>query len=191
MFKHTQIKRLMFLFAIAGLFAISADFACLEDVCAEMSTAAFTSWDQVNQHKIETLDQAVARTKLQLSQSQRETLATTGQLTGLVNLDRPVKHPNGTVEMPKGYLPEIPVGHPWRQNLTPADDAFYSYVEERIIKPNLFDSSNPEHVKAVEAYLKKAHSSSPQFVGWTYAGGKTECPKKMLDAYGSTGPDAL
>jgi hypothetical protein len=191
MFKHTQIQRLMFLFAIAGLFAISADFACLEDVCAEMSTAAFTSWDQVNQHKLETLDQALARQGVRLDESQRTALKTNGQLFGVVSLDRPVKHPNGVIEMPKGWLPEIPVGHPWRQKLTPADDAFYSYVEARILKPNLFDDSNPEHVAAVDAYLKKAHSSSPQFVGWTYAGGKTECPKKVLDAYGTSGPDAL
>ena len=191
MFKHTQIQRLMFLFAIAGLFAVTADFACLEDVCASMQTAAFTSKDQVMQHRIETLDQALARSGLQLSDQQRTMLKTNGQLFGLVKLDRPVKHPNGTVEMPKGWLPEIPEGHPWARKLTPDDDAFYSYVEERIIKPNLFDPENPDHVAAVEAYLRKAHSSSPQFVGWTYAGGKTECPKKMLDAYGTMAPDAM
>jgi hypothetical protein len=62
-------------------------------------------------------------------------------------------------------------------------------VEERIIKPNLFDEQNPEHVKAIDAYLKKANSASPEFVGWTYAGGKTECPKKVLDAEGTKAPD--
>jgi hypothetical protein len=90
--------------------------------------------------------------------------------------------------MPKGWLPAIPAGHPWGQKLTPADDAFYSYVEERIIKPNLFDETNPDHVKAIDAYLAKANSSNPRFVGWTYAGGKTECPKKMADA--GARPDA-
>jgi hypothetical protein len=191
MFKHTQIQRLMFLFAIAGLFAITADFACLENVCAEGETAAFTSREQVLQHRIETLDQALARQGVRLDESQRTTLKTNGQLFGLVKLDRPVKHPNGTVEMPKGWLPEIPAGHPWGQKLTPADDAFYSYVEERIIKPNLYDESNPEHVKAIDAYLRKANSSNPTFVGWTYAGGKTECPKKMADAEGTKAPDAM
>jgi hypothetical protein len=191
MFKHTQIQRLMFLFAIAGLFAVTADFACLEEVCAEDSTAAFTSREQVLQHRIETLDQAMARSEIRLTESQRATLKTNGQLFGLVKLDRPVKHPNGTVEMPKGWLPEIPAGHPWGQKLTPAEDAFYSYVEERIIKPNLYDESNPEHVKAIDAYLKKANSNQPHFVGWTYAGGKTECPKKMADAEGTRAPDAM
>jgi hypothetical protein len=189
MFKHTQIQRLMFLFAIAGLFAITADFACLEDVCGTMDTAAYPSWDQVRAHRIETLDQALDRSQVNLTESQRDTLKGTGHLLGVAKLIRPIKHPDGTVEMPKGWLPAIPAGHPWGQKLTPADDAFYSYVEERIIKPELFDEQNPEHVRAVEAYLAKAHSSSPQFVGWTYAGGKTECPKKMLDAFGSTGPD--
>jgi hypothetical protein len=191
MFKHTQIQRLMFLFAIAGLFAISADFACLEDVCAQMSTAAFTSWDQVKQHKLETLDQALARQGVRLDESQRTALKTNGQLFGVVSLDRPVKHPNGVIEMPKGWLPAIPAGHPWGQKLTPADDAFYSFVEERILKPNLYDETKADQVAAVDAYLKKANSSSPQFVGWTYAGGKTECPKKVLDAYGTYGPDAM
>ena len=191
MFKHTQIQRLMFLFAIAGLFAITADFACLENVCADMQTAAFTSRAEVQQHRIETLDQALARSKVRLDESQSTTLKTNGQLFGVVKLDRPVKHPNGKVEMPAGWLPEIPAGHPWAQKLTPADDAFYSYVEERIIKPNLFDEENPEHVKAIDAYLQKANSPSPQFVGWTYAGGKTECPKKVLDAEGTHAPDAM
>jgi len=191
MFKHTQIQRLMFLFAIAGLLAITADFACLENVCADMQTSAFTSREQVLQHRIETLDQALARSAVALDESQRTALAANGQLLGVVKLDRPVKHPNGTVEMPKGWLPEIPAGHPWGQKLTPADDAFYSYVEERIIKPNLFDETNPEHVKAIDAYLKKANSADPKFVGWTYAGGKTECPKKKADAAGTNAPDAM
>lgn len=191
MFKHTQIQRLMFLFAIAGLFAVTADFACLEDVCAEDSTAAFTSREQVLQHRIETLDQAMARSEIRLTESQRTVLKTNGQLFGLVKLDRPVKHPNGKIEMPAGWLPEIPAGHPWGQRLTPADDAFYSYVEERIIKPNLYDETNPEHVKAIDAYLKKANSDRPHFVGWTYAGGKTECPKKVADAEGTRAPDAM
>jgi hypothetical protein len=156
-----------------------------------MQTAAFTSREQVLQHRIETLDHALARSGVTLDESQRTALAANGQLLGLVKLDRPVKMPNGTVEMPKGWLPEIPAGHPWGQKLTPADDAFYSYVEERIIKPNLFDETNPEHVKAIDAYLAKANSANPQFVGWTYAGGKTECPKKMADAFGTKAPDAM
>jgi hypothetical protein len=186
------MKPLMFFCGIALLFAVSADFACLEDVCAESSSAAFTSRDQVLAHRIETLDEALARSEVRLDGSQKATLKAKGALVGLVKLDRPVKHPNGTVEMPKGWLPEIPAGHPWGQKLTPADDAFYSFVEERIIKPRLYDPANAEHVAAVEAYLAKANSSNPRFVGWTYAGGKTECPKKVLDAFGTKDPpDAM
>jgi hypothetical protein len=191
MLKHTQIQRLMFLFAIAGLFAVTADFACLEDVCAEDRAAAFTSLDAVNKHRIELLDHALLRSGVTLSDGQRAKLEAQGQLFGLVKLDRPVKHPNGTIEMPRDWLPEIPAGHPWRTHLTPADDAFYSYVEDRIIKADLYDPTNKEHVAAVEAYLAKAHSSSPKFVSWTYAGGRTECAKKVLDAPGTMTPDAM
>jgi hypothetical protein len=191
MLKHTQIQRLMFLFAIAGLFAVTADFACLEDVCAEDRAAAFTSLDAVMQHRIELLDHALLRSGVTLSDGQRAKLAAQGQLFGMVKLDRPVKHPSGAIEMPRDWLPEIPAGHPWRTHLTPADDAFYSYVEDRIIKADLYDPTNKEHVAAVEAYLAKAHSSSPKFVSWTYAGGRTECPKKVLDAPGTMAPDAM
>jgi hypothetical protein len=44
-------------------------------------------------------------------------------------------------------------------------------------------------VAAIDAYLTKAHSASPKFVGWTYAGSRTDCPKKVLDAPGTMGPD--
>jgi hypothetical protein len=189
MLKHTQIQRLMFLFAIAGLFAVTADFACLEDVCAEDRSAAFTSLDAIQKHRVELLDQALLRSGVGLTEGQRARLKSDGQLLGVVKLDRPVKHPNGLVEMPRGWLPEIPAGHPWRTNLTPADDAFYSYVEDRIIKADLFDPANPEHAAAIQAYLAKAHSSSPKFVSWTYAGSKTECQKKTLDAPGTMAPD--
>jgi hypothetical protein len=188
MLKHPQIQRLMFLFAIAGLFAVTADFACLEDVCAEQTTGAFTSMDAVLKHRIESLDEALNRSGISLSDSQRSKLKADGQLFGVVKLDRPVKHPNGAIETPVGYLPVIPVGHPWGSKLTPADDAFYSFVEERIIKTNMFDPQNKEQADAVAAYLTKVNSTSPQFVGWTYAGGRTECPKKMLDAAGTVAP---
>jgi hypothetical protein len=191
MLKHTQIQRLMFLFAIAGLFAVTADFACLEDVCAEDQTAAFTSLDAVAKHRIELLDQALLRSGVTLNDAQRARLKSDGQLFGVVNVSRPVKHPNGAIEMPRDWLPQLPAGHPWRTNLTPADDAFYSFVEDRIIKADLYDPTNPDHVAAVQAYLDKAHSSSPKFVRWTYAGGKTECQKKRLDAAGTMPPDGM
>jgi hypothetical protein len=189
MLKHTQIQRLMFLFAVGGLFAITADFACLEDVCAPSQSAALTSMDAILKFRIETLNEGLARSGVTLSGTQAAKLKADGQLFGVVKLDRPVKHPNGAVEMPKGWLPEIPEGHPWRAKLTPADDAFYSFVEERIIKSRLFDPTNVEMSNAVAAYLKKAHSANPRFTGWTYQGGRTECPKKVLDAPGTNTPD--
>lgn len=190
MLKPSQIHRLMFLFAIAGLAAVTADFACLEDVCApDMQQAQFRSMDEIRKFAIESLDGALLRSGVTLTDAQKVRLRTNGELKGVVKLDRPVKHPNGSIEMPSGWLPEIPEGHPWRLKLTPADDAFYSYVEERIIKARLFDPTNPDHLSAIDAYLRKATSSTPDFVHWTYAGGRTECPKKKNDAFGG-GSDA-
>jgi hypothetical protein len=190
MLKRTQVQRLMFLFAIAGLFAVAADFACLQDVCGETQQAEFSSAEMIDQHRILRLADALASARITLSPAQQTRLAKDGKLFGLVRLDRPVKHPDGAIEMLPGYLPEIPAGHPWLTRLTPADDAFYSFVEERIIRPNLFDPENPEHVAAIKAYLHKAGSASPRFVGWTYAGSRTECPRIMKDAPGSMAPDA-
>jgi hypothetical protein len=189
MLKHTQIQRLMFLFAIAGLFAVTADFACLEDVCGQMQSALYTSKDAVLQNRIELLDEALQRSGVSLTAIQAARLRSEGQLFGVVKLDRPVKHPNGAIEMPANWMPEIPAGHPWLTKLTPSDDAFYSFVEERIIKPRLYDPTNAEHVAAVDAYLAKSQSPTPKWVGWTYAGGRTECPKKVQDAPGTVSPD--
>lgn len=188
MLKHTQIQRLMFLFAIAGLFAVTADFACLEDVCAELKTGEFRTMDQITRNRVETLDEAVRRSGVQLNGDQVATLARDGQLFGIVKLDRPVKHPNGAVELPKGWLPAIPDGHPWGSTIRPGDDAFYSWFEERVLKARLYDPANAEHKKLAQAYLSKANSASPEFTGYTYAGNRTECAKKKNDAFGSMGP---
>jgi hypothetical protein len=182
MLKNSQVQRLMFLLAIAGLFAVTADFACLEDVCADLRTAEFRSLDTVMKYRIETLNEGLARSGVELTAEQRLTLARDGQLFGVVKLERPVKHPNGAIEMPTGWLPDVPEGHPWRAKLTPADDAFYSYVEERLIKARLFDPSNPDQLSMINAYLKKATSRSPEFVGWTYGSNRTECSKKVNDS---------
>jgi hypothetical protein len=190
MLKPKQLQRLLFLFAVAGLFAVTADFACLDDVCAELRTAEYRTMDDIRKERILTLDEALAGQGLDLSAEQKTRLRREGRLTGLLKVDRPVKHPDGTIEMPKGWLPEIPEGHPWRGKLTPSDDAFYSFVEERIFRAKLFDPANPEHVRAAEAYLAKAGSKNPEFVGWTYAQ-RTECRKKVLDARGvGVKPDA-
>jgi hypothetical protein len=124
-----------------------------------------------------------------LSPDQQKALARDGKLFGVVKLERPVKHPNGEVEMPRGWLSDVPEGHPWRKNLTPGDDAYYSFVEERLFKARLYDPQNPEHRKAAEAYLEKVNGDDPRFVGWTFAV-RTECPKKKLDAPGTGAKDA-
>jgi hypothetical protein len=184
MLKPSHTQRFVLLSAFAGLAAV-ANLACLEDVCApDQSSGAFTTMNDVMKNRIQTLDDGLRSSGVTLSDSQRAQLARDGQLLGVVKLDRPVKHPNGKIEMPAGWLPELSDSHPWRQSLTPSDDAFYSYVEERIIKAKLFDPENAEHLRAAEAYLQKVNSKSPQFTGWTAIGGRTECRKRMYDAAG-------
>lgn len=172
-----QLQRLVFLFAFAGLFAVSADFACNDDSCPTERGGQYQTMDEISHQQVETLADALVRSKIALDDVQRSTLETQGHLLGVVDLDRPVKHPDGTVEMPRGWLPEIPPGHPWYGRLTPADDAFYSWFEERVLDARLFDPANPEHVAFAEAYLAKARTNAPQFTGWTFAS-PTECPKK-------------
>jgi hypothetical protein len=191
MLKHSrQVQRLMFLFAIAGLFAVTADFACLEDVCADSQTGAYRTMGDIAKERVRTLDEALASSGMTLTPDQKLALERDGQLLGVVKLDRPVKHPNGRVEMAAGWLPAIPEGHPWRKILTPNDDAFYSFVEERIFRAKLYDPSNPEHQKAAGAYLAKVVSERPSFIGWT-AESRTECEKIKADAAGSGLVDAM
>jgi hypothetical protein len=182
MVKHSvQLQRLMFLFAIAGLFAVTADFACLEDVCAEMHTGAYRTMNDIMKDRVLSLKDALDKSGTTLTADQQARLVREGHLLGVVKLTQPVKHPDGTVEMPNGWLPGIPDGHPWARTLTPNDDAYYSYIEERIFKARLFDPENVEHQKAAAAYLAKANSDAPDYVGWTYES-RTECAKKMLDS---------
>ena len=190
MLKHgRQVQRLMFLFAIAGLFAVSADFACLEDVCADSQTGSYRTMDELMNEKIRTFEEALAQNGITLTADQEATLARDGQLFGLVPLGAPVKHPNGAVEMAAHWLPPIPEGHPWKQDLTPNDDAYYSFVEERIFRAKLFDPSNPEHLRAAQSYLDKVNSKSPEFIGFS-ATSRTECEKIKQDAAGTGGADA-
>jgi hypothetical protein len=182
MAKHSvQLQRLMFLFAIAGLFAVTADFACLEDVCAEMHTGAYHTMNDIMKDRVLTLKDALDKSGVSLTAAQQAALVRDGQLLGVLKLTQPVKHPNGTVEMPAGWLPAIPEGHPWSRVLTPSDDAYYSFVEERIFKARLFDPANAEHQQAAAAYLAKRSSDVPDYVGWTYES-RTECEKKKLDS---------
>ena len=111
MLKHSrQVQRLMFLFAIAGLFAVTADFACLEDVCADSQTGAYRTMGDIAKERIRTLDEALAESGVTLTPDQRQTLDRDGQLLGVVKLDRPVKHPNGKVEMAADWLAADPRG---------------------------------------------------------------------------------
>jgi hypothetical protein len=189
MLKHGRhVQRLMFLFAIAGLFAVSADFACLDDVCAEGTSAKYTNLDDISKDRIRTLQETLTDQGIVLTPDQRQKLTTEGKLFAVVKLDRPVLHPNGEVEMPKGWLPKIPEGHVWSKSLTPADDAYYSFVEERIFRAKLFNPANPSHKQAADAYLAKAVSGE-QFIGWT-AEDRTECAKIKMDAAGTGVADA-
>jgi hypothetical protein len=191
MLKHSrQVQRLMFLFAIAGLFAVTADFACLEDVCADSQTGAYRSMGDISKERIRTLDEALAESGVTLTPDQRQSLDRDGQLLGVAKLDRPVKHPNGKVEMAADWLAPIPEGHPWRKVLTPSDDAFYSFVEERILRAKLYDPANPEHQTAIQAYLTRVNSPNGEFIGWT-AESRTECEKIKADAAGSGLVDAM
>jgi hypothetical protein len=144
--------------------------------------------EAINANRILTIDEALRNAGVQLNADQKHSLARTGHLIGFLKLGRPVKHPNGSIEMPPGWLPAIPEGHPWASKLTPADDAYYSFVEERIFRANLVDPANPEHVTAADAYLKKRNSDDPEFLGWTYSS-RTECQKRMIDAKGTKMPD--
>ena len=182
--KNPQFQRLMFLFAISGLVAATANYACLPDVCADLKSAQFQRMDQVNEYRIRTLNEALAIDGVSLDANQRVALKTQGKLLGVAKLTQPVKQPNGTIEMPADWLPAIPEGHPWGSALTPADDAFYSFFEERILKARLYDPENPEHVQWAKAYVAKSASNDPDFIGWTYAN-RTECAKIRYDAKGS------
>jgi hypothetical protein len=183
-----QLQRLMFLAAIAGLFAVSADFACLADVCADSSSGAYRTRGDLEKERIRTFNEALAQTGTVLSADQQAQLARDGQLFGVVKLDRPVKHPNGAIEMPAHWLASIPEGHPWSKPLTPADDAYYSFVEERIFRAKLYDPSNPAHRQAADAYLGRVQKGQ-DFIGWTTES-RTECEKIKLDARG-TGVDEV
>lgn len=187
--RSRHVQRLMFLFAVAGLFAVTADFACLEDVCADSQTASYETRGDIDKERVRSLEEALADSGQTLTQDQRQKLAQDGQLFGVVALKRPVKHPNGAIEMPANWLKELPEGHPWSKPLSPADDAYYSFVEERIFKAKLFDPANPSHVTAATAYLAKSASSNPEFIGWS-AETRTECEKKKTDARGTGGEDA-
>lgn len=185
--KHPQFQRMMFLFAISGLVAATANYACLPDVCADLKTAQFRTMDEVSAFRIRTLNEAMVNDAISLDNSQRLTLKTQGKLLGIVKLTAPVKHPNGTIEMPENWLPAIPEGHPWGSELTPADDSFYSFFEERILKARLYDPENPQHVQWAKAYVAKSSSNDPDFIGWTYAN-RTECSRIKYDATGTKAP---
>lgn len=180
MSKVPQLHRLMFVFAGAALVAAAANFACLEDVCADLKTAEFRTMEDIEAMRVLTLAEALREAGL----DQPAGLKAGGGTDLAKQLDRPLKLPNGEIEIPLGYLPDIPADHPWAQELNPSDDAFYSYFEERILRPRLYDPENPKHQDWARAYLDKSRSNSPEFIGWTYAN-RTECGKSKFDAMGT------
>jgi len=174
--RSRQLQQFMLLVGMCGLLTVSAQFACSDTTtCAQARGAYFSSMGEIQGNQIETFDRAVDRQGLVLTAAQKSTLDRDGQLFGVLKLDRPVKHPNGTVEMPSGWLPEIPEGHPWAKPLTPTDDAFYSWFEERVVDARLYDPTNPTHVEWANAYLAKA-AAGETFTGWSWAA--ATCPPK-------------
>jgi len=167
--RSRQLQQFMLLLGMCGLLTVSAQFACdSSTTCATPRGAYFTSMDELNQNRIENFDQAVVRQGVVLTDAQRTALGRDGQLFGALKLDRPIKHVNGAVEMPNGWLPEIPEGHPWAKPLTPGDDAFYSWFEERIVDARLFDPTNPTHMDWARAYLDMG-AKGGTFTGWSWA----------------------
>jgi hypothetical protein len=170
MTKHAQ--RLMFLLGIGGLAAGLANIGCLEDVCADTKEAAFRSMDDILAMRITLAEQGIGGEGLGDRQAQS------------LRINRPVKDPDGTVVMPAGWLPPIPADHPWNNVTGPESDAFYSYFEERVLRPMLYDDSNPTHRQWAKLYLEKSRSADPEFPAYTYAE-KTSCEKKQFDAAGT------
>ena len=118
MLKHSrQVQRLMFLFAIVGLFAVTADFACLEDVCADSQMGAYRTMGDISKERIRTLGEALAEQRRGPDARIRSTRS-----SGTVSCS---EWPSWTarsstrtveVEMAANWLPPIPEGHPWRKS---------------------------------------------------------------------------
>lgn len=169
MTKHAQ--RLMFLLGIGGLAAGLANIGCLEDVCADTKEAAFRSMDDIRAMQIAVAEQGLGG---ELGDRNAQSL----------RINRPVKDPDGTVVMPPEWLPPIPADHPWNNVTGPESDAFYSYFEERVLRPMLYDDSNPTHRQWAKLYLEKSRSADPEFPAYTYAE-RTSCAKEKFDAAGT------
>lgn len=174
--RTTSLRQFSLLCGIGGLLALSAQYACTDSDCKTIERApAYQTVEAIDAHAVETLDAALARQGRTLSAAQAGALSRDGHLFGVASLDRPIKHPDGLIEMPAGWLPPIPDGHPWARTLTPTDDAFYSWFEERVLEARLFDPQSPQHVAWATAYLAKGRTDGT-FQGWTYAA-STACPK--------------
>ncbi|MDZ4697030.1 MAG: hypothetical protein SGI86_17975 [Deltaproteobacteria bacterium] len=177
MTKHAQ--RLMFLLGIGGLAAGLANIGCLEDVCTDSKEAAFRSMDDILAMQIAAAEQGLGTEGLD-----RPGRISADGKTLAAQLNRPVKNLDGSIDMPPGWLPPIPADHPWNNVNGPESDAFYSYFEERVLRPMLFDGSNPTHRQWAKLYLEKSRSADPEFPAYTYAE-RTSCAKEKFDAAGT------
>lgn len=88
-----------------------------------------------------------------LTSAQQSRLDANGNLVGEFVVDRPVKHADGTVEMPDGWLPSLPADHPWQTPPASDDALFAAWFEVRIVDPLLYDPAVAQHIAWAGQYL--------------------------------------
>jgi hypothetical protein len=112
---------------------------------------------------------------LTLTAEQETKLREVGDLVGDIQLDRPVKFPNGKVGMPDGWLPELPAEHPWAQTPATTDESFAAWFEVRIVDPLLYDPDLPTDTYWAHAYLEQTAASTDGAIT-SYVGADSSCP---------------
>ena len=119
--------------------------------------AQFSSQSQLEAHRVMELDEFLDTTKTELSALQQNLLAAQGHLIGELEIHRPIKHPNGEVEQPVGWLEVLPEGHPCKKPPAVDDPTFAAWFEIRIIDPLLYDPSEEIHREWGMRYLQLVH----------------------------------
>lgn len=120
----------------------------------------YRTQDELELHEILKFEDWLSQTGTVLTSEQTDRLNQTGDLVGVftAELTKPVKFPNGLIDMPAAYLPSLPNGHPWNDPMT-ADNTgsfpktFPAYFEVRVVDPFLLDLDRYDHVEWSEAYL--------------------------------------
>jgi len=110
-----------------------------------------------------------------LTTAQQTKLTNTGDLVGDLTLDRPVKFPDGKVDMPKGWLPALPTDSPWITTPATTDATFAAWFEVRVVDPLLYDPADASHRTWATAYLKQVSSAKDGKIT-SSAGADSSCP---------------